>query len=70
MLELVRAMRNLTTRESAVGQLGHSAMSARCPVCPNAGGAIYEYTPLAWQVISKDADVYGLAEALWLNCCF
>ena len=30
----------------------------------------YEYTPLAWQVISKDADVYGLTEALGLNCCF
>ena len=25
---------------------------------------------LARQVISKDADVYGLAEALNLDCCF
>ena len=34
------------------------------------GASTDEYTPLAWQVISKDADVYGLAEALRLDCCF
>ena len=33
-------------------------------------GAIYQYTSLARQVISKDADVYGLAEALGLNSSF
>ena len=35
-----------------------------------AGASTDEYTPLAWQVISKDADVYGLTEALRLDCCF
>src|SRR3954447_26615185 len=34
------------------------------------GASTDEYTPLALQVIGEDSDLYGLAEALRLDCCF
>jgi hypothetical protein len=33
-------------------------------------GAVVNTSQLAWQVIGKDADVYGLAEALRPDCYF
>jgi hypothetical protein len=45
--------------------LGHSAMSAQCPVCPKSGqgGAIYEYAPLRLDQLAF------LRDALMLFVC-
>jgi hypothetical protein len=60
--------------------LGHFRLSSAgfayrpLPLSPKSGHSasarFYEYTPLALQVIGEDSDLYGLAEALRLDCCF